>query len=192
MTPESLGQYWTPPALASRIVSWAQVRLGDCVLEPSCGAGRLLEPLIGRCKTLVALDIDDFFADRAADLWDSIDAYAQDFATFDCNRSGYSFDLAIMNPPDVKGSGRLHVAHALDLCQRVVVLHRAAILHSREADRLIWQKHTLSRLVLLHRGLVKFDGPADNGHGAMQEWIVAEILRGKHEHVQTRVEWWLT
>jgi predicted RNA methylase len=176
---KDLGQYWTPPALAKRIVEWANVRKGDCVLEPSCGSGVFVNACRSHCRMIVPMDIDpDLHPD-----------YCEDFLKWE--NEEYAFDLAILNPPDVKGSGRRHIAHALSMCPRVVVLHRASILHSREADQLIWSKHTLSRLVFLHRGLCKFSGPADKGMGAMQEWIVAEILQGEHRYVECITEWWM-
>lgn len=149
---ERLDQYFTPPALAKRIVEWASIQPGDKVLEPSCGDGALVrwmpQDTGGR---ITVMDIDS--------------GPAFDFLKYRAARD--AFDVAIMNPPyGWVGSGktraaadRLHVQHALRMSPRVVVLARANFLWGAERYQHVMRFATLRRMaVLVNRP--SFYGPA--------------------------------
>lgn len=183
---EASGQYWTPQDLAPRMAHWAAPR--GCWLEPSCGSGVLVGALLqAGASSIVAIDTDDEMALHCGELSSNVHAFAKDFLEF---TPPANFDGCLMNPPDVKSSGRAHVLRALELCPRVVVLHRTALLHGQKNHALIWSRHTLARVAHLVRR-PSFWGPAHKGQTAQTDWSVFDILKGKHEHVSTTVEWWV-
>ena len=110
--------FYTPPALAARVVEWASVS-GMIVLEPSCGAGALMLESIaqGAAKTY-GIEINPEAEVAARKLLagsGSFQIWGRDFmgtSPKDLN-SGVLFDRVVMNPPFTNNQDIQHVQHAL-------------------------------------------------------------------------------
>lgn len=192
----ALSQWYSPPALARRIVSWAHVDAGMRVLEPAAGRGALidpLEPLIARCAIrVVAYDIDDDNAQFLEDRWRfAIEVRAGDFLA-DCPQAGERFHLAITNPPYEDNADAAFVLRCLEVSDRVVALVRSAFLHGGWRRAQVWRRAELRRLAILSER-PRFDGPVSGS--PISDFVVVELvrraeLRGAGEHDTPTVEWW--
>jgi hypothetical protein len=103
----------TPPELAERIVSLADMRAGHRVLEPSAGTGRLLRAALTIPGIeLVAVEIRDELARALAPgPGDRYTVRHADFLTLGPEQLG-TFDRIIMNPPFTGASDIKHILHA--------------------------------------------------------------------------------
>ncbi len=109
----------TPPALAARMVTEANIQTGDSVLEPSAGTGALLDAMPGADAAsdldtsrgkVVAVEIN-------ADLCQRLTCKAgwvinADFLAKQTETLG-TFDRVLMNPPFANGADIQHIRHAL-------------------------------------------------------------------------------
>ncbi len=106
-----LQAFYTPAALADRLVELADPQPNDRVLEPSCGAGALIHALIRRVPTLIvhqAYDIDSTALGKAPISFCAA-AKVADFLTVE---SDPIYDVVVMNPPFAKDQDIEHVEHA--------------------------------------------------------------------------------
>jgi tRNA G10 N-methylase Trm11 len=103
----------TPPELAERIVSLADIRAGHRVLEPSAGTGRLVRAALRTPGIdLVAVEIrDDLARALAPSPGERYTVRRADFLTLGREQLG-TFDRIIMNPPFSGGSDIKHILHA--------------------------------------------------------------------------------
>jgi hypothetical protein len=103
--------FYTPDALADRLVEGLDIHPGNVILEPSCGDGALIRAIHRRQpEALVdAIDTDDqALATIAAD--PRVRASVHDFLALPVPIVG--FDFVVMNPPFTKGQDIAHVTHA--------------------------------------------------------------------------------
>ena len=110
---QQLQSFYTPPALAARVIALAHLEPGMCVLEPSAGMGALaLEAAKTVPKTQIWCVDSDPLACTA--LRDHGFAYVveQDFLQW---KPDLQFDRVILNPPFVKGADMTHIQHAHQL-----------------------------------------------------------------------------
>lgn len=99
--------FYTPQALAARVVALADIEAGHHILEPSAGNGALLKEMRGdTCRYAVEIDPDE-----AAKLYPYATVHCGDFLEWD--GAGRTFDRIVMNPPFNKNQDVEHVAHAL-------------------------------------------------------------------------------
>jgi phospholipid N-methyltransferase len=100
----------TPPALAERMVSLADIRPGHHVLEPSAGTGRILAalPNVRPHGYVVAVEINYNLAKMLEEVAD--DTRNCDF--LECNGDLGTFDRILMNPPFANGDDIRHIKHA--------------------------------------------------------------------------------
>ena len=109
----------TPRALADRMVALAQLERGNLVLEPSAGAGAIVEAILGvrqdiglTCIEINLLLIEKLkerhFESRCMELT----IMDGDFLT---REPPFLFDAVIMNPPFENLADIDHVTHAWDL-----------------------------------------------------------------------------
>lgn len=100
----------TPPALAERMVSLADIRPGHTVLEPSAGTGRILAamPNVRPGGYVVAVEINYNLAKLLEEIAD--DTRNCDF--LECNGDLGTFDRILMNPPFSNGDDIRHIKHA--------------------------------------------------------------------------------
>jgi hypothetical protein len=114
-----LQAFYTPRALADCVVAKVKLKHGCRVLEPSAGAGALIEAAMHVAAVDVeAYDIDATVQDRlsavgvgaAALTGGSLVVRIQDFLTV---APSPTFDAVIMNPPFSGGQDMQHVTHAI-------------------------------------------------------------------------------
>lgn len=115
---KELQAFYTPAALARRVVQLADVN-GKWVLEPSCGAGALVEAAFeAGAKTVIGFDVD---ADALLKipLRSNLVLKTQDFlTTLPPADEVAKVDRIVMNPPFTKGQDIKHVLHALQFLRR--------------------------------------------------------------------------
>ena len=127
----ALQAYYTPPALARRVIELSGTKAGDRVLEPSVGEGALvlaLAEVIGPDFDLVAYELDDVATQKCgAMLSDKVDSWAlyrRDFldvraddaddplAAVKPGKILRPVDVVVMNPPFASDADIRHVTHA--------------------------------------------------------------------------------
>lgn len=120
--------------------------LPHCIWEPACGPGSIVRVLRGAGHTVYATDLVDY-------------------ASPDQDESGWDFLMeqqlpigvqAIVTNPPFKNAGEF-VAHALELCPRVVMLLRLAFMESQKRTPILDNGHLArvhvyrKRLPMMHR-----------------------------------------
>lgn len=114
-TKQDLGQFDTPPALASEVVARAEV-WGLDVLEPSAGLGNLAREALNRgTKEIIAIEVDPkrFDALRVSfQTWQGPGAARAVWKDFLTIPPEPTFDRVVMNPPFAKRADIAHVRHA--------------------------------------------------------------------------------
>ena len=117
--PDAGSQYFTPPWLADRVVSWAGVGPGSRVLVPCAGTGVFAASAsrLGAVATAVELSgrLVDVINSRRA----GIDVIQADFIDWEDPRK---FDVAIMHPPAIHNRELHFVRRAFAFTDRVVAL----------------------------------------------------------------------
>jgi len=106
--------FYTPETIAEQMAFAAGVNddLTGTVLEPSCGAGNILNVInkfSPRAK-VQAYDIDVDAIAVAKDAFPKYEIVENDFLTIDADTQ---YDRILMNPPFTKGQDIQHVTHAL-------------------------------------------------------------------------------
>jgi predicted RNA methylase len=114
-TKQELDQFFTPAALAKRVVEMADVA-GKRVLEPSAGDGALVQAAVGGgASDVLAVEVD---AQHLAKLHELARARPRvrpqhmDFLEMGSTQTGL-FDRVVMNPPFSRQRDIKHVLHAL-------------------------------------------------------------------------------
>lgn len=107
-----LGQFATPPALASAIMDVALEQLGRKepvrFLEPSVGSGAFVSALFGeanaRIDATVGIELDHAFADVASQLWGprGLVVRNESYLQYVENGPAEAFNLLVANPPYVR------------------------------------------------------------------------------------------
>lgn len=111
--------FYTPAAVADKLVEWACIEPGQWVLEPSAGLGALVVPAAkaGGIVTCIEQCADSAKAIGRIKL-PGIDnpgikeVFIGDFLTFKPGPRLREFDRVLMNPPFTKGQDVDHVTHA--------------------------------------------------------------------------------
>lgn len=105
--------FYTPAALAARVVEQANIRPGMKVLEPSAGGGALLGPIVAAGANVWAYEIDKAARD------DLVSRFFAQFGAGGCVAGDFLavepdevFDRIVMNPPFTKQADARHVLHA--------------------------------------------------------------------------------
>lgn len=100
--------FYTPVALADRMVQKTNLVFGSEVLEPSAGTGRILNSLHGLKVNITAIELDEARTEMQglAGRW-----FYGDFLTFTPDLIG-TFSAVIMNPPFTQGQDIRHILHA--------------------------------------------------------------------------------
>lgn len=116
---KTLEQFFTPYEVAEQLAKAVRLTRGDYVLEPSAGAGALVNVAAARGCHVYAVEIDGLLAgDLARSLLNSADRSrfrvdCQDFMDWTPQRAArQDFDAVIMNPPFGGGADMEHVARA--------------------------------------------------------------------------------
>lgn len=114
--------FQTPRAVAERMIDLAEVRPGQTILEPSAGAGAILEPLLNRLPRAErrAEKLAEGTRVHACELnpeqWATLEAMPihlskEDFLAY---QPGPIFDRVIANPPFTRSQDIQHADHMLD------------------------------------------------------------------------------
>lgn len=122
----------TPPEIASRMVALADISVGESVLEPSAGTGRILDAVdqaIGlRERLVVAVEIDAQLVQglhqRFNREWAKVELHQADFLTLAAT-DPTRFDVVLLNPPFRAGSDIAHIMAAMKMTRsggRVVAI----------------------------------------------------------------------
>ena len=149
MTRRANDAYYTPDALAERLVSILPLRANHTVCEPHAGGGAFLRAIEKRTPHTVAMDIDP----ECPVLRTVTHAIQQDFLMEDL-RAGHGwperpFNWVIGNPPFE--DAEKHVRHALSLASDgVAFLLRLAFLESVKREA-FWEQHPCSDIVVLNK-----------------------------------------
>lgn len=200
----ALSQWYTPPWVADRMVrwvSWTHLVEPLSVLEPSAGDGALIRAL-ARSEApvgwLTAYEID---ASRHEDIEAAANAlrkagvrsgwaiHGDDFlAAHESDPD--SFHVALMNPPYENNQAVEHATKALDLCECVIGLFPASILHSKGRAE-FWRWTDIRRMAALT------ERPKCGGEYTPQiDFLGLRLTRRKHARLQgdaaeaTYIEWW--
>lgn len=113
----TMEQFFTPPDLADRLVEMVEPGPDDSVLEPSAGAGALLEALVRGGvdpANITALELDSDLYRTLHDRWGLASrVIAADFLAMPTKKD--RFDIVVMNPPFGRCADIAHVSRALEL-----------------------------------------------------------------------------
>lgn len=197
-------QWFTPMAIAHRMVRWCGDIKPDAILEPSCGSGNLIAACRERWTyaTIEAVELDPFYVDKARD------RFAEDVRTnifggsfLDAQPIGDSYDLCVMNPPYEDGLDGKFLAAAMDRSKRVVALVRLAALVGQARTEAVWSRCApggdfVLRGLALFAGRPRFEagravGDREDGGSAKADFCVVKLSRRvEKDDERTFVEWW--
>jgi methylase of polypeptide subunit release factors len=191
---ENLSAWFTPGALARRMVAWCgDVRSFDRVLEPSTGRGSLVEAIRERSDlpriTAHELDPRSVVWLRGLD-FPRVDVVEGDSLAAPAPAARY--DLAVMNPPYEDGQDGLFLEKAMDESDRVVALVRLVALAGQERYRRVWSRVGEGREWSMP-GLAILSARPDFGgdDGAKADFAVVKLSRlPAYDSGRTAVEWW--
>lgn len=141
----SLGQWFTPPALAADLVALGASTFDHDhrhtlrVLEPSAGRGNLIRAIVARAPgaAIDAVEIDPRWAHELRVLG-GCRVHEGDYLTRPAPEQRYH--LAVTNPPYDAGSETEHLAKLLDESLRILALLPARSLHGLERHRRVWSR----------------------------------------------------
>lgn len=142
----ALAQFFTPPWLAERMVSWIGPLLDDSarraytlrILEPSAGRGAIVAPLIARAPgaTVHAVELDPAHA-RALSIF-PVHVDCCDYLTRAAPPKRY--DVSISNVPFTGGAECNHIAKQLDESDRLISQLPVRALHGDARFSAIWSR----------------------------------------------------
>lgn len=194
----ALSQWFTPAALAERLVRWAgPLRRETHILEPACGSGAVLSAILARHAgaRVDAVEIDPRFADeaRAAAGSGAVSVDCADYLARPAPAEPYS--LAIMNPPYEDGLDGAFIAKAMDECERVIALCRLNVITGKARHERVWSRVGTGEWWLV--GLAVLVGrPSFSAAGAESESPLSDFVaiklsrRESYDARGTQVEWW--
>lgn len=196
--PKMLSQWFTPEALALRLVEWCgRPKMEATVLEPSAGDGALVDAIceVFPMPRVTAVEIDETHATPLR-----IKHTGADFGEVRVECADYlrrsapaqRFDLCVMNPPYEDGLDGAFIAKAMDESKRIVGLCRLNVFVSRGRYDAVWSRipgewaltgvaFLVSRPSFLLAGR-ETDSPLSD--------FVAFKMERHGEPAATRVEWW--
>lgn len=103
------GFFPTPGELAQKVISWADIKPGHKVLEPSAGGGHIAE-LVPKDADLTCVEYNYTLAQVLVKK--GFKVVNMDFLTW---KPDFKFDRIVMNPPFERRQDIAHVKHAFDL-----------------------------------------------------------------------------
>jgi predicted RNA methylase len=134
----ALSQWHTPDWVSRRLAAWVQREAR--VLEPSCGAGNLIAPLLAAGHDpgrITAIELDTAWADHCRIRFGhKVNVFNGDFLSDSWGR----FDVILMNSPFENGLHARFLEHALTHAPVVIALMPVAIEFGEERDRTFWAR----------------------------------------------------
>jgi predicted RNA methylase len=100
-------QFFTPTALAQKIIAIAKIKKRERVLEPSAGSGALAIPAHERSNNVMCFELDEQLVEELRKK--HLNVMCVDFLD---TTASPTFDCVVMNPPFTKGQDLKHVLHA--------------------------------------------------------------------------------
>lgn len=118
---KSLGQFYTPADVASRMVDEAYLKPGLRILEPSCGDGRIIAEVFKALphgadtfRDFLAVELDVKTADKVRETFGMPHFRVRRADFLELLPSNFTpFDRVLMNPPFNDGADIKHIEHAL-------------------------------------------------------------------------------
>jgi len=109
--------YPTPLTVAERVVALAELYKGCRVLEPSAGAGGIVEAVVetGLPEHVTCVEVAELHAKVLARSFQDAEVVVGDFLTKTAADLGGEFDRVVMNPPFAGGRAAAHIEHAAGL-----------------------------------------------------------------------------
>ncbi len=191
---ENLSAWFTPPALARRMVAWCgDVGRLDHILEPSAGRGSLVEAIRERSDApyITAHELDPRSVAWLRNLaFPRVDVIEGDYLAAPVPIARY--ELAVMNPPYEDGQDGAFLEKAMDESDRVVALLRLVALAGQERYRRVWSRVGDGREFTM-AGLAILSARPDFGgeDGAKADFAVVKLTREQvYGGGRTAVEWW--
>lgn len=193
-----LSQWYTPPALANRIVAWAGEIWANRslhVLEPSAGRGALVRCLVAAGHRVTAVDVDEDNVDCLIRDWKA-DGVVVERADFLAIGGGSSLigthHIAVMNPPFEDGGAEAHVLHALTFAPRVVAHVPLTTLEGKKRREGLWSEAYLKRLAICS------SRPKYGATGGATAMCTIDVVRrpegqpknGRVAASGVEIEWW--
>lgn len=198
----ALSQYYTRPELARRLWLWAGMRARFAalrpisVLEPTCGVGGLLVPILElgvRTERVVAVDIDRkntrLVHQRFAQHLPSLTVVTDNFLNLSVTHLGKGFDFAPVNFPFENNAHIECTEHAFSFTNIVTGIYPADVSYSDKRGA-FWAWHDIVREARLVKR-PKFGGR----HTPMTNFVVLDLRRRTTrrkdgEASPMTVEWW--
>lgn len=106
---QELGAFWTPHALADKMVRLARLGAGMTILEPSAGSGRIVEAASKVGAHVFAIEVEPTMAVNLKDR--GVRCICRDFLSIESHEEK-SFQVVLMNPPFAKQQDVKHITHA--------------------------------------------------------------------------------
>jgi len=122
----------TPHDIAAEMTQAADIEDGHTVLEPSAGAGNILQAI--ECGHVTAVELNHRLAARLRENFPRATVKQADFLA--CNGDLGLFDRIIMNPPFENGSDIKHIKHALHMLKPGGILVALCANGPRQNDEL--------------------------------------------------------
>lgn len=189
----SLSQWETRPDTARRFVEWARIGRGDHVLEPSAGLGNIVAALLDVGATVTAIEVDPLRVDFLRQRFEgqAIEVIEGSFLDVGPKLDPAAFSAAVMNPPYEKGQDLAHTTTALDVCRRVFLLARLALLESQKRRTHLWDVHRLIRAKIFSEREPFHGHVSGNGKSAMATYeLAAGGGRAGAPTNPVEVSWW--
>jgi hypothetical protein len=154
--------YESPPEAVTALLR--AETLPDVIWEPACGPGSIVRVLRAAGRQVYATDLVDYSSsDQDNHGWDFLSE----------RQLPIGVQAIVTNPP-FKNAGEF-VAHALELCPRVVMLLRLAFLESQKRTPILDSGHLArvhvfrKRLPMMHRH--GWEGPTNSNSGMAFAWF---------------------
>ncbi len=118
----SFNLFPTPPAIARKMIDWAEINTKHRILEPSAGTGNLIRALYERPfedvpfgESITMVEIEPRLCSALKAEFPCSKVRCEDFLQWNGAMTSPSllFDRIIMNPPFKNGVDRKHIDHAL-------------------------------------------------------------------------------
>jgi len=104
----------TPPDLAKRMVEYARVQPGDCVLEPSAGTGNIIQAVRDAVDTeIMAYEINQELCSALRSRFESYEMQVRQRDFLEVDDFMEQYPVVLMNPPFSNGADIKHINHAL-------------------------------------------------------------------------------
>lgn len=192
---KALSQWFTPPALATRLVRWCGGIPAMRALEPSAGNGQILRALRERSEgtEIDAVELDPRFAGKLMGFDQLVHVECCDYLTRPAPQRLY--DLTVMNPPYEDGADGRFIAKAMDESERVIALCRLNVVTGKGRHERVWSRVDSGEWDLVGLaflvGRPSFSAAGEESDSPLSDFVAIKLRRPANlPRVETAVEWW--